>query len=110
MIPDGTTGGVLAGALLFGTLALILTRPKDIEEAWWAAAGGVLAVAIGLVSIREVGSIVWETHDALLLLLGMMALSVAAEKAGFFDWAAALSARAGRGSRRGRSPADRRRR
>lgn len=97
----GIADGVAAGAILFGTLALILTRPKDVGEAWWAAAGGVLAVVIGLVSIREVGSILRETHDALLLLLGMMALSVAAEKAGFFDWAAALSAKAGRGSVRG---------
>jgi len=29
------------------------------------------------------------------LLVGMMALSAIAEKAGFFDWAASLTARAG---------------
>jgi len=38
-----------------------------------------------------------ETEDALLLLVGMMALSAVAEKAGFFEWAASLTARAGRG-------------
>ncbi|WP_119068651.1 ArsB/NhaD family transporter [Rubrobacter indicoceani] len=101
MLDGGTATGVVAGVILFGTLALILTRPKDIGESVWAALGGTLAVVAGLVSVREVGEILWETHDALLLLLGMMALSAAAEKAGFFSWAAALSARAGRGSVRG---------
>lgn len=101
MALGGAAGGIVAGLVLFGTLALILLRPRDVSESWWAALGGLLAVGLGLVSLREVGEIVWETHDALLLLLGMMALSAAAEKAGFFEWVAALAARAGRGSVRG---------
>lgn len=101
MFDGGIAQGGAAAVVLFATLALILTRPKDISESWWAAGGGIVAVVLGLVPVREVGAIVWETHDALLLLLGMMALSACAEKAGFFDWAAALSAKAGRGSVRG---------
>lgn len=89
---------LLAGGILALTLLFVLVRPKDIAEAWWAVLGGSLALAFGLVSVREVGGIVWETHDALFLLLGMMALSSAADRAGFFEWAASLAARAGAGS------------
>lgn len=87
----------LAGIILVTTLALILTRPWGVNEAWWAVGGGALALALELVSIRQVAEIVVETHDALVLLVGMMALSVVAEKAGFFEWAALLTARAGGG-------------
>jgi arsenical pump membrane protein len=88
---------LLAVAILVVTLALVLTRPKDVGEAWWAVLGGVLTLALGLVSLWDAWEIVLETQDALVLLVGMMALSAVAEKAGFFDWAASLAARAGGG-------------
>jgi arsenical pump membrane protein len=61
--------------------------------------GGGLTPVLGLVTIRQAGSILLETQDALVLLVGMMTLSAIAEKAGFFDWAASLTARAGGGQR-----------
>ncbi len=88
---------LLAGAILVATLALVLTRPKDVGEAWWAVLGGGLTLVLGLVSFGEAWGILRETEDALVLLVGMMALSAVAEKAGFFDWAASLTARAGKG-------------
>ena len=88
---------LLAGAILVATLALVLARPKDIGEAWWAVLGGGLTLVLGLVSLGEAWGILLETEDALVLLIGMMALSAVAEKAGFFDWAASLTARAGKG-------------
>ena len=89
---------LLAGFVLVATLVLVLIRPKDVSEAWWAVLGGGLTLIMGLVSIQQAGSILLETQDALVLLIGMMALSAVAEKAGFFDWAASLTARAGGGS------------
>jgi arsenical pump membrane protein len=80
------------------TLTLVLIRPRGVSEAWWAVLGGVLTLLLGLVSLRQAGSIFLDTQDALILLVGMMALSAVAENAGFFDWAASLSARAGGGS------------
>lgn len=89
---------LLAGVVLVATLVLVLIRPRNVSEAWWAVLGGGLTLVLGLVSLRQVGSILLETQDALILLVGMMALSAVAEKAGFFDWAASLTARAGGGS------------
>lgn len=89
---------LVAGAILAATLALVLTRPKDVGEAWWAVFGGGLSLILGLVSFGQAWGILRETGDALLLLVGMMALSAVAERAGFFEWAASLTARAGRGS------------
>lgn len=88
---------LLAGSILAATLALVLARPWDVGEAWWAVLGGGLALVLGLVSFGEAWGILRETEDALMLLVGMMALSAVAEKAGFFEWAASVTARAGRG-------------
>lgn len=89
---------VLSGLVLAATLILILIRPWEVNEAWWAILGGVLVLTLGLVTVRQAGEVLWEIHDALILLVGMMALSAVAEKAGLFGWAASLAARAGRGS------------
>ncbi|MGI9048888.1 MAG: ArsB/NhaD family transporter [Rubrobacteraceae bacterium] len=89
---------LLAGLVLMATLALILVRPRGVSEAWWAVGGASLTLALGLVSVGQAEEIVIETHGALMLLVGMMALSAVAEKAGFFEWVASLAARAGGGS------------
>ena len=90
-------GTVVAVAILVATLALVLARPREINEAWWAVLGGGLTLVLGIVSFGQAWGILRETEDAILLLVGMMALSAVAEKAGFFEWAASLTARAGRG-------------
>ena len=87
----------LAGAILAATLTLVLTRPWGVNEAWWAVGGGALALTSGLVSIKQATGIVVETHEALILLVGMMVLSAVVEEAGFFEWAASITARFGGG-------------
>jgi arsenical pump membrane protein len=89
---------ILSGSVLAVTLILVLTRPWDVNEAWWALLGGAVVLALGLVTVRQAGEVLRETHDALILLVGMMALSAIAEKAGLFGWAASLAAQAGQGS------------
>lgn len=89
---------LLAGLVFLVTLALILTRLFGVNEAWWAAAGGALALALGLVPLAQAWRIVLESREVLIFLVGMMALSAVAERAGIFGWAASLAARAGGGS------------
>jgi arsenical pump membrane protein len=89
---------LLAGCVLLLTLLLILIRPWNLNEAWWAGLGGLATLGLGLASPPQAWGILRDTWDAILLLIGMMALSVVAERAGFFDRVAALAIRAGGGS------------
>jgi arsenical pump membrane protein len=89
---------LLAGIILVATLALVLVRPGNLSEAWWATLGAALVLILGLVSLQQASEIVLETLDILILLVALMALSAVAEKAEVFDWAASLAARAGDGS------------
>jgi Na+/H+ antiporter NhaD/arsenite permease-like protein len=49
---------LLAGTVLAVTLLLVLTRPWGVNEAWWAALGGGLALLLGLVSFGQA----WAWH------------------------------------------------
>ncbi|HET7035743.1 MAG TPA: ArsB/NhaD family transporter, partial [Thermomicrobiaceae bacterium] len=88
---------LLAAAIFSLTLLLVLARPRELAEAWWAAAGGLLVLVLGLVTPRQAWRIIRLAEDALVFLIGMMILSALAERAGFFEWAATLAARAGGG-------------
>jgi arsenical pump membrane protein len=88
---------------IFGlTLAGVLTRPRRINEAWFAAGGAFLMLAFGIVTPAEVVDILrpGNSGNVLLFLLFLMALSALVDTSGFFDWAATLSARAARGDAR----------
>jgi len=89
---------LLSGVILAVTLAFILVRPRNISEALAASVGGLLVVALGLVSISETVEILDETSNVLIFLVGMMTVSGIAERAGFFTWAGNLAIRVGRGS------------
>lgn len=88
----------LSAVILIVTLALILTRPRNVSEALAASLGGVCVLALGLVSVSEAFDILRDTSNVLIFLVGMMAVSGVAERAGFFEWAGGLAIRAGRGS------------
>lgn len=89
---------ILSVVILVVTLALILTRPRNVSEALAASLGGVCVLGLGLVSEREAVQILRDTSNVLIFLVGMMAVSGVAERAGFFEWAGGLAIRAGRGS------------
>ena len=40
-------GAALAVLILAATLVLVLFRPKDVGEAWWAALGGGTVLVLG---------------------------------------------------------------
>lgn len=92
---------MLAGGLLAATVLLVLVRPGGVGEAWWGAAGGALALALGLVGPGEALGALGEMREAFMLLAGMVLLGGVAGRAGFFEGVAALAARAG-GGRTGR--------
>lgn len=75
---------LLAAVVLVATLILMLARPGDRTEAWYAAGGAVAMVLIGAVPLDAVPGLLGQTHSVLLFLAGMMVLTGVAERAGVF--------------------------
>ncbi|MCU1292602.1 MAG: arsenic transporter, partial [Bryobacterales bacterium] len=80
------------------SIALVLIRPKGLPEAWWAAAGALLLIALRLISPRAAFAAVHKGLDVYLFLTGMMIMSELARREGVFDWVAAHAVHASRGS------------
>jgi arsenical pump membrane protein len=93
-----TIAGCVSIAIVAGTLALILIRPRGLNEAWAAAYGGVLVLLTGGLSLDKVPGLLREAADVLVFLAAMMILTVIVEHAGVFDVAAEGCARIARGS------------
>jgi arsenical pump membrane protein len=79
------------------TLALILMRPRGMNEAWATALGGALMLLFRLETPAQAWSTVAQGSDVLLFLLGLLILSDLLRASGFFEWAAILAARAAKG-------------
>jgi len=70
------------------TLILIMARPKPLNEAMAASLGAVLMVATSVVSPFQAFEVLKANANVLLFFLGLMLVSVVADKAGFFEWSA----------------------
>ncbi len=80
------------------SILLMLTRPKNLPEVYWVGAGAALLVLLRLIPLRLAGKAVVEGSDVYLFLIGMMLLSALARDNGVFDWVAARSIKAAKGS------------
>lgn len=79
------------------TLALILIRPRGLNEAWATVLGGALMLLLRLETPAQAWATVAQGSDVLLFLLGLLILSDLLRASGFFEWAAILAARAAKG-------------
>jgi arsenical pump membrane protein len=92
---------ILLGLIVFVTvMALAISRPRGLNEAWPAIGGAVALLALGFLTPADLAVAARETGGVLLFLLGMMVLSTVLETAGVFAWAACYAARASGGSSR----------
>ncbi len=80
-------------AVFAATLALVLRRPRGWNEAWWAMAGAVAMIGLGLVHSGEAVETLARGKDAVLMLIALLCLSAIVARSGFFEWAAIVSAR-----------------
>jgi len=89
-----------AGALIIFvlTLALIMIRPKGLSEAYTAAAGAAVMLAVGYVHPGQAAQTLIADWNVFLFFLGMMTLAALADRAGFFTWTAAVAAQSAQGS------------
>lgn len=85
-------------AILFLTIALIVIRPRGLDEAWAAVGGAVAMLLCRFVSFGDLAQVTREVADVLLFLVGMMILTAVVERSGLFDLLALWTARAARGS------------
>lgn len=81
-------------------LAFVMLRPWKINEALVALAGAGLLLILGLITPQAAVITLVQDWNTFFFFLGMMGLSALAERAGFFDWLAVVTARASAGSRR----------
>lgn len=84
--------------VFLSTFILMLSRPFHLSEGWIGTIGATLMLILGSVSWLDVLEVVQETGNTLFMLLAMMITSLVVERAGFFDWMAAHSAKRARGS------------
>ncbi|MHB8645082.1 MAG: ArsB/NhaD family transporter [Thermomicrobiales bacterium] len=94
----GVTATVASATIFLLTLALILMRPRGLNEAIGAGGGAIACLALRLVSFGDILQIARDTANVLIFLLGMMTLTGIAEHAGVFDTLAARAAWLARGS------------
>lgn len=92
---------ILATLVFVVTVVLVIWHPRRINSGAAALIGAAVALMLGLVSVADiwvVAAIVWNATAAL---IGIVLISAALDKAGFFTWAALhVAQRAGGNGRR----------
>jgi arsenical pump membrane protein len=87
----------LALTIFIPTIALIMVRPRHFTEATAAALGAAAMLIFGLITPSQVLEVLIANANVLLFFLGLMLISIVAERAGFFEWCAFKSVRLARG-------------
>jgi len=91
---------VLGGAVFVLTLVLVVVRPRGVSEAWFAAAGGLAMVLLGLVTPGGAVAALVANVPLFGFFLGLMLIAALADEAGFFAWVAQLAVERAGGSPR----------
>ena len=87
----------LAVGLFVVVLVLIITQPRGLSIGWTALGGGILALALGIVTWANVGAVVDIVWDATLTFVAVILISLVLDAVGFFEWSALHMARLSRG-------------
>jgi arsenical pump membrane protein len=91
---------LLAVGLFVVVLTLVIWQPRGLSIGWPAAAGGALAVVLGVVTLADVVAVVRIVWDATLTFVAVILISLVLDAVGLFEWAALHMVRAARGQGR----------
>ena len=76
---------MLTIGLFAGTLALIFTRPRGLNEAWATTIGAALMLVCGRETVGQAYETTRQGADVLAFLFALMLLSALLERSGFFE-------------------------
>lgn len=79
---------LLALVIFVLCIALVMWRPRPFNEATAAALGAAIMVIASVVSPQQAWQVFVTNLNVLLFFLGLMIISIIADKAGFFEWCA----------------------
>jgi len=82
----------------FGTLVLILWRPRGINEAIPATFGAIIIIACGAVTLSDLGMILETVSGAAITIVATIVMAIVLESFGFFHWVAEKLAEMAKGS------------
>ncbi|MBN1188903.1 MAG: arsenic transporter [Dehalococcoidales bacterium] len=88
----------LALAIFIPAIALVMIRPRPLNEATASALGAAVMILTAVVSPDQAWDVLKENAGILLFFLGLMVISIIADQAGFFEWCAFKSVRLAKGS------------